>query len=174
VYRDITDLLIGAWRRHMESPAAAEAGDEAIAGPELKRAVDDEVRRRGQLRRGETTPLREEVLALARDMHQQLRARPRRIVGFDPPGTDWQVARRQEAEEDERDRVELAALFGGRLKYVTAELAALGMISDSDTNLMQWQLGSRHWMGQLATDLEAIALRLPKGPQRTKSVPNPT
>jgi hypothetical protein len=60
----------------------------------------------------------------------------------------------------EKDKQELAEHFGGRMHYLIGEYKRRKLLSDSDAHLLEWQLGSKFWIAEAATTLDALARRL--------------
>jgi hypothetical protein len=63
-------------------------------------------------------------------------------------------------ERFEGDRVELAALFGGRLQYVVVEYVRREMLSGIEISHLEWEAESRYRMVDVANKLEALAIML--------------
>lgn len=72
----------------------------------------------------------------------------------------WDRYTAQMAERTERERQELAALFGGRIQHVTEELVQLRLLVAGDVPRLVWQCSSRHWIVDAANTLEARSMRL--------------
>lgn len=60
----------------------------------------------------------------------------------------------------DREGVELAELFGGRIIYLAGEYQRRGMLSERDVRHLQWEAGSLGWITDAANQLEALARKL--------------
>lgn len=121
--------------------------------------------------------LRKETDSLVHDIHEFLRS-------SEPPWADviigtrathramaaaeteeetnhlWDQSIQELLERSARERQQLAALFGDRLRYVLHEYRQRGMISDSDARHIEWEAQSIGWLHEAATALGALSKRL--------------
>jgi hypothetical protein len=120
--------------------------------------------------------LRSETFRLAKDIHAYLKAQPsssaqsiaehqqfvQATQGASEAETNarWQEYTAKSVERSERERLELAQRFGGRLQYLFAEYQRRGMLTDRDVSRMEWEAGSSHWIAGSASRLEGLAHRL--------------
>ena len=72
----------------------------------------------------------------------------------------WHEYTRGMHARSDRQRAELAALFGGRVAYVLSEYERRNMIEGKDVRYTQWHCGSLHHITEAANRLEALARRL--------------
>ena len=59
-------------------------------------------------------------------------------------------------ERSDRERRELAALFGGRVRGLLGEYRRRNMIDDGGVTLLEWECHSVHWITEAASTLEAL------------------
>lgn len=71
----------------------------------------------------------------------------------------WHQYTQEEMKASEVERRELVARFGGRVEFLLTEYGRRGLLSESRSILL-WKLGNNHWLGELATNLEATKLQL--------------
>lgn len=121
--------------------------------------------------------LRQETERLVSDMHEYLRSQPdpmveslrdhdERVRAMEGASTEeerrrlWQEFNQRMVEKSGRERQELAALFGGRLRYVLHEYQQRSMISESEASRLQFEAQSTGWLHDAASTLESLAKRL--------------
>lgn len=121
--------------------------------------------------------LRQETERLVSEMHDYLRSQPdpsakslrghqEAVRAMDVASTEedrrrlWDEYTQRIVEESGRERQELAALFGDRMRYVLYEYQQRGMLSESDSSLLAWQAQSAVWLHEAASTLGGLAKRL--------------
>jgi hypothetical protein len=62
--------------------------------------------------------------------------------------------------KSESERREIIAHFGGRIRYVVTEFARRGMVEKTERARMEWAADNLSGLGELAVQLQALALRL--------------
>lgn len=120
--------------------------------------------------------LRQQTLELVKEIRVFLKAQPAPYLDSMREHTEMS-GRMEHATEDQkrmiwneftlktteryaRETQDLAERFGGRLAFQLGEYHRVGLVGDGDMSHMQWMARSIGWLGQVATDLEALALRL--------------
>jgi hypothetical protein len=121
--------------------------------------------------------LRQETQSMVRDIHQYIKTKPSATVeslAQHQATSQAMQGAKDEAEKQaiwnkstmelitgyEKDKQELAEHFGGRMHYLIGEYKRRKLLSDSDASLLEWQLGSKFWLAQAGSALDALARRL--------------
>ena len=72
----------------------------------------------------------------------------------------WEQSALRMTEQYDRERQEMAELFGGRVRYVIGEFVRLRRLDSGEATHLEWECSSAHWIATAAMELEALALRL--------------
>lgn len=115
-----------------------------------------------------TKALRAETLQLVKEMHAYLRDHPDPPHQFRPMNLTeeeqenaWIADRMADEVRRNAEAQEIAELFAGRARYLLAEYARRGMITEADVEKIEWTLNTKYWLGQeAARTLEALARQL--------------